>query len=47
MWVLCAPGGITGFDYVLVGLAALLDISTLAGGGRSYSERGASAAPVS
>jgi hypothetical protein len=47
MWVLCAPGGITGFDYVLVGLAALLDISTLAGSGRSYAERGSSAAAVS
>jgi hypothetical protein len=39
-WVLCAPAGITGFDYVLVFFAVVLDLMTLAGSGRSYSGRG-------
>ena len=30
-WVLCAPGGIVGFDYFLIGMAVLVDLLTLAG----------------
>ena len=41
-WVLCAPGGITGFDYFLVFLAVVADIVTVTGSGRSYSGRDAS-----
>ena len=30
-WVLCAPGGINGFDVVLVVLAGMIDLFSLAG----------------
>jgi hypothetical protein len=36
MWVLCAPGGITGFDYFAVGLGVVADLLTLAGSGDRY-----------
>jgi hypothetical protein len=39
-WVLCGPGGIEGFDVVLVVLAVLADLLTLAGSGGSYRRRG-------
>jgi len=39
-WVLCGPGGIEGFDVVLVVLAVLADLVTLLGGGGSYRRRG-------
>lgn len=32
-YVLIAPGGVDGFDYLWIGLAALLDIASLSGGG--------------
>jgi hypothetical protein len=36
MWVVCAPGGITGIDYVAVGLAGLADVATMLSSGRGY-----------
>jgi len=39
-WVLCGPGGIEGFDVLLVGLAVAADLLTLVGGGGSYRRRG-------
>jgi len=39
-WVLCGPGGIEGFDVVLVVMAVLADLLTLVGGGGSYRRRG-------
>ena len=38
-WVLCAPGGIEGFDVVLVIMAGFVDVISLAGGGGSYRQR--------
>ncbi len=38
-WVLCAPGGINGLDYVGVVVAALADLMTLFGSGRGYATR--------
>ena len=38
-WVLCAPGGVEGFDMFLVGLAVLADLFSLVGGGGSYRRR--------
>jgi len=32
-YVLIAPGGVDGFDYLWIGLAVLLDIASLSGGG--------------
>ena len=40
---LCAPGGIVGFDYFLIGMAIFIDVLTLAGNGGSYRRRAASA----
>lgn len=37
MWVSVAPGGITGFDYVIVGLGVLADIASYTAG--SYEGR--------
>jgi hypothetical protein len=45
-WVLCAPGGIEGFDVFLVVIAALVDVATLAGNAGSYRQRSTSAAPT-
>lgn len=28
MWVAVAPGGVTGFDYVILGLGVLADVAT-------------------
>jgi hypothetical protein len=39
-WVLCGPGGIEGFDVVLVVMAVLADLVTLLGSGGSYRRRG-------
>ena len=39
-WLLVAPGGVEGFDYLWLGLCALLDVATFAGSGRSYRGRG-------
>ena len=44
-WVLCAPGGITGFDVVLVVLAVIVDVSTL-GGGAFSRRRNSTTAPA-
>ena len=38
-WVICAPGGITGFDVVLVGFAVLIDLVTLLGSGGTSNRR--------
>ena len=38
-WVLCGPGGIEGFDVVLVVLAVLADLLTLVGSGGQYRRR--------
>lgn len=40
MWVLVAPNGVTGFDWVLLGLAVVADIASYSGGAwgnRGYS----------
>jgi hypothetical protein len=39
-WVLCGPGGIEGFDVVLIVMAVLADLVTLLGSGGSYRRRG-------
>ena len=33
MYILVAPDGVTGFDYVLLALAVLVDFASMAGGG--------------
>jgi hypothetical protein len=45
-WALCAPGGIVGFDYVLIGLSIAADLMTLAGSGGTYRRRGTGPAPT-
>jgi hypothetical protein len=35
MWVIVAPGGVTGFDWVWIALALVFDIATYAGNGES------------
>jgi hypothetical protein len=37
MYVIVAPGGITGFDWLWLGLALAVDIATYGGGARSRS----------
>jgi hypothetical protein len=44
-WLVVAPTGVEGFDYVLLGLAGMLDLVSLTSGGRMYSRRGASPTP--
>jgi hypothetical protein len=39
MYVLAAPDGVDGFDYVLLALGVLADLATLAGGGGYGSRR--------
>ena len=39
MYVIVAPGGIIGFDWLWIGLAVLADLSTYAGGGYGNRER--------
>jgi hypothetical protein len=39
MYVIVFPGGINGFDYIWLGLAIAIDVSTYAGGGRAQSQR--------
>ena len=39
MYVIVAPGGIMGFDWIWLGLAVLADLSTYAGGGYGNRER--------
>ena len=34
MYVVVAPGGVEGFDYLLIGSGAALDVFSLLGGGR-------------
>jgi hypothetical protein len=41
MYVIVAPGGITGFDYVWLGLGILLDVLSYGGGGYANQRRGA------
>ena len=40
MYLLVAPSGVDGFDYLFIGLAVLLDISSLSGGGAYGRSRG-------
>ena len=46
MYLLVAPSGVEGWDYLWLGLAALLDVATSAGGGRSARRRRSSAATI-
>jgi hypothetical protein len=39
MYVLVAPGGVVGFDWIWLGLAVLADISMYAGGGYGNRDR--------
>ena len=39
MWVICAPGGVRGLDYLWIGLAIALDIATWSGGAKSGVDR--------
>jgi hypothetical protein len=39
MYVLVAPGGVTGFDWVWVGLAVLVDIASYSGGAYGNRDR--------
>ena len=39
MYVIVFPGGIVGFDWVWLGLAVAIDISTYGGGARARSQR--------
>ncbi|MEJ2710496.1 MAG: hypothetical protein P8074_22990 [Anaerolineales bacterium] len=39
MYVIVAPGGIIGFDWLWIGLAVLADLSTYAGGGYGNRDR--------
>ena len=38
-YVVCAPGGVTGGEFILVGLALVLDIASFGGGYFSNSRR--------
>ena len=39
MYVLVAPGGVTGFDWVWIGLAVVIDLASYGSGGRYGSKR--------
>jgi hypothetical protein len=39
MWVAVFPGGIIGFDWLLLGLALLVDIGSYTGGGYGNKDR--------
>jgi len=39
MWVIVAPGGVRGLDYLWLGLAIALDIATWSGGAKSGADR--------
>jgi len=39
MYLIVAPGGLIGFDWLWIGLAVLADISTYAGGGYGNRDR--------
>jgi hypothetical protein len=38
-YVFVAPGGVNGFEWLIVGLALLIDLSTHGGSGRAYRSR--------
>ena len=38
-YVFVAPGGLTVFDWIIIGLAFLIDIAAHGGGGRAYRDR--------
>ena len=40
MYLLVAPSGVDGFDYLFIGLALLLDVASLSGGGVYGRRRG-------
>ena len=40
MYLLIAPGGVEGFDYLFIALAVLLDVASLSGGGVYGRRRG-------
>jgi hypothetical protein len=39
MYVLVAPGGVTGFDWIWLGIGLLADIASYGGGGWGNKER--------
>lgn len=39
MWVIVAPGGVNGLDWLWVGLAIALDVATWSGGAKSGVDR--------
>jgi hypothetical protein len=39
MWVIVAPGGVRGLDYLWLGLAIALDIATWSGGAKNGVDR--------
>jgi len=39
MWVIVAPGGVRGLDYLWLGLAIALDVATWSGGAKSGADR--------
>ena len=41
-YVFVAPGGITTFDWIILGIALVIDLSTHGGGGAAYRRRGRS-----
>ena len=46
MWVIVAPGGVTGLDYLWIGLAIALDVATWSGGAKSGVDRRSAARRV-
>ena len=38
-WIIVAPSGVVGFDYVWLGLAFLLDLASLGGGAGAFGRR--------
>ncbi len=40
-YVLVAPSGVRGFDYVILALAFVADVASMGGGGDQYRRRGA------
>jgi len=45
MYVLVAPGGVTGIDWLWLGVAVLVDIGSLGGGAASRRATGVTSAP--
>ena len=45
-WVLVAPGGVEGFDIVIVGIGVIADLATYTGGGYGNRDRYPVSSPV-